>query len=111
MKDYERFTEKDKDICKDCVLACFKRETCVEKNSYERLKFLENKIERGEIVEAIWFKSWISGNICCGSVIGYDENSGFVIKCGNDLISAKKIYTSREQAENSEINNNDDLPF
>lgn len=49
MKGYERFTQKDKDICKDCVLACFKRETCVKKNSYERLKFLENAIERGEI--------------------------------------------------------------
>lgn len=66
----------------------------------ERLKKaveLENKINNGELVDAIWFKSWINGQICCGSVIGYSDGC-FVIVCGDDLISANKIYTSREQA-------------
>lgn len=66
----------------------------------ERLKKaveLENKINNGELVDAIWFKSWINGQICCGSVIGYSDGC-FVIACGDDLISANKIYTSREQA-------------
>lgn len=58
---------------------------------------LENKINNGELVDAIWFKSWINGQICCGSVIGYSDGC-FVIACGDDLISANKIYTSREQA-------------
>ena len=66
----------------------------------ERLKKaveLENKINNGELVDAIWFKSWVNGQICCGSVIGYSDGC-FVIACGDDLISANKIYTSREQA-------------
>lgn len=71
---------------------------------------VENKINNGELVGAIWFKSWLNGQICCGRVIGYDDG-GFVIESGNDLISAKKIYTSREQAQNGENKNGDDLPF
>lgn len=57
---------------------------------------LENKINNGELVDAIWFKSWINGQICCGSVIGYSDGC-FVIACGDDLITAEKIYTSREK--------------
>lgn len=63
----------------------------------EKAVELENKINNGELVDAIWFKSWINGQICCGSVIGYSDGC-FVIACGDDLISANKIYTSREQA-------------
>lgn len=72
----------------------------VEKELRERLEKaveLENKINNGELVDAIWFKSWVNGKICCGSVIGYSDGC-FVIACGDDLISANKIYTSREQA-------------
>lgn len=63
----------------------------------EKAVELENKINSGELVDAIWFKSWVNGQICCGSVIGYSDGC-FVIACGDDLISANKIYTSREQA-------------
>lgn len=63
----------------------------------EKAVELENKINNGELVDAIWFKSWVNGQICCGSVIGYSDGC-FVIACGDDLISANKIYTSREQA-------------
>lgn len=71
---------------------------------------VENKINNGELVGAIWFKSWLNGQICSGRVIGYDDG-GFVIESGDDLISAKNIYTSRQQAENGENKNGDDLPF
>lgn len=71
---------------------------------------VENKIQNGELVEAIWFKSGINGQICCGRVIGY-EDGGFVIESGDDLISAEKIYTSREQAEKDENKTAEDLPF
>lgn len=77
---------------------------------YNRLAEFENLVENGELVGAIWFKSWLNGQICCGRVIGYDDG-GFVIESGDDLISAKKIYTSRQQAENGENKNGDDLPF
>lgn len=50
-------------------------------------------------VEPIWFISWINKLVCCGKVIGYDERSGFVIVCGNDLISAIEIFLTRESAE------------
>lgn len=76
----------------------------------EKAVEVENKINNGELVGAIWFKSWLNGQICCGRVIGYDDG-GFVIESGDDLISAKKIYTSRQQAENGENKNGDDLPF
>ena len=77
---------------------------------YNRLAEFENLVENGELVGAVWFKSWLNGQICCGRVIGYDDG-GFVIESGDDLISAKKIYTSRERAENGENKNDDDLAF
>lgn len=79
-------------------------------NIYNRLAELEDKIERGELVGAIWFKSWLNGIVCCGRVIGY-EDGGFVIESGDNLISAEKIYTSREQAENDKNKNDEDLQF
>lgn len=49
MKDYERLTEKNSSFCTDCVAIGFCKETCIKQNIYERLQFLENKIESGEI--------------------------------------------------------------
>ena len=74
-----------------------KAENAALRERLEKAVELENKIDNGELVDAIWFKSWINGQICCGSVIGYSDGC-FVIACGDDLISANKIYTSREQA-------------
>ena len=74
-----------------------KAENAALRERLEKAVELENKINNGELVDAIWFKSWINGQICCGSVIGYSDGC-FVIACGDDLISANKIYTSREQA-------------
>ena len=74
-----------------------KAENAALRERLEKAVELENKINNGELVDAIWFKSWVNGQICCGSVIGYSDGC-FVIACGDDLISANKIYTSREQA-------------
>lgn len=79
----------------------------------ERLKKaveVENKINNGELVGAIWFKSSINGQICCGRVIGY-EDGVFVIESGNDLISAKEIYASRERTEKDQNKTEEYLPF
>lgn len=101
---YERLTDRDDDgmpyvKCADCYIRdkCdLTKEVCYQELQ-DRLAELENKINNGELVDAIWFKSWINGQICCGSVVGYSDGC-FVIACGDDLISANKIYTSREQA-------------
>lgn len=51
MKDYKRLTERDDSLCVDCADIGFCRKTCIRQARYERLQFLENKIESGEIVE------------------------------------------------------------
>lgn len=107
---YERLTERKEDgdwhLVDDTIWGAFNaidRLAGLEDENAElraRLKKaveLENKINNGELVDAIWFKSWVNGQTCCGSVIGYSDGC-FVIACGDDLISANKIYTSREQA-------------
>lgn len=76
----------------------------------EKAVEVENKINNGELIGAIWFKSSINGQICCGRVIGY-EDGGFVIESGNDLISAKEIYTSWQRAEKDQNKAEEDLPF
>lgn len=78
-------------------IAHLEAENAALRERLEKAVELENKINNGELVDAIWFKSWVNGQICCGSVIGYSDGC-FVIACGDDLISANKIYTSREQA-------------
>lgn len=49
MKDYKRLTERDDSLCIDCADIGFCRKTCIRQARYERLQFLENKIESGEI--------------------------------------------------------------
>ena len=102
---YERLTERDEfgnaDVIDVDTVALYSHLAFTDMNrvteALNRLAELEDKIESGELVDAIWFKSWVNGQICCGSVIGYSDGC-FVIACGDDLISANKIYTSREQA-------------
>lgn len=54
----------------------------------------QNKIEYGKLVEPIWFLSFMNDLPCYGRVIGYQEDSGFVIECTDCMISAKEIYFS-----------------
>ena len=49
MNDYTRLTDRDDSLCVDCVDIGFCRKTCIMQASYERLQFLENEIESGEI--------------------------------------------------------------
>lgn len=65
----------------------------------DRLVELEDKIERGNLVDCIWFISWLNEAVCCGQVIGYEEDSGFVILTNGSMISADKIWLNREDAE------------
>ena len=57
------------------------------------------KIENGTLVDCIWFISWINETVCRGQVIGYEEDSGFVILTNGSMISADKIWTNCEDAE------------
>lgn len=65
----------------------------------ERLAELEDKIEDGRLVDCIWFISWLNESVCCGQVIGYEEDSGFVILTNGSMISADKIWPNYEDAE------------
>lgn len=49
MKEYTRLTERDDSLCIDCADIGFCRKTCIRQARYERLQFLENEIESGEI--------------------------------------------------------------
>lgn len=49
MKDYKRLTERDDSLCVDCADIGSCRKTCIRQARYERLQFLENEIESGEI--------------------------------------------------------------
>ena len=59
----------------------------------------KRKIKYGELVEPVWFISFMNDLPCYGRVIGYQEDSGFVMDCADSMISAKKIYLSEEEAE------------
>lgn len=59
----------------------------------------KRKIEYGKLVEPVWFISFMNDLPCYGRVIGYQEDSGFVMQCSDCMISAKKIYLSEEEAE------------
>ena len=59
----------------------------------------KRKIKYGKLVEPVWFISFLNGLPCYGRVIGYQEDSGFVMQCSDCMISAKKIYLSEEEAE------------
>lgn len=67
--------------------------------SYKRLAEIEDKIEKGMLVDCIWFISWLNKEVCCGQVIGYEKDSGFVVVTNNSMIRADKIWTNREEAE------------
>lgn len=71
-----------------------------------RLAELEDKIESRKLVELkykngdyIFFISWLSGNVCEGTVVDWQEDSGYCIICGNDMISAYECFSTKEAAE------------
>lgn len=100
MSDYKRLTKTKKinEYCStvECGEHC---EDCYAGNLYERLAELEDKIENGTLVDCIWFISWLNETVCRGQVIGYEEDSGFVILTNGSLISADKIWTNCEDAK------------
>lgn len=78
------------------------REHDLERRLAEAEKEIEEykrKIEYGKLVEPVWFISFMNDLPCYGRVIGYQEDSGFVMQCSDCMISAKKIYLSEEEAE------------
>ena len=80
----------------------FEREHELERRLVEAEKEIEEykrKIEYGKLVEPVWFISLMNDLPCYGRVIGYQEDSGFVMQCSDCMISAKKIYLSEEEAE------------
>ena len=94
---YERLTERrGKYIALKGKELHLEEEYTILKNY---LAELEDKIENGTLVDCIWFISWLNEEVCCGQVIGYEEDSGFVILTNNSMISADKVWTNREDAE------------
>ena len=90
MEKYERITNSEQD---------YYEYNGSPADVYRKLVELEDKIEQGKLVDCIWFISWLSENVCWGQVVGYEEDSGFVILTNNSMISADKIWTNREDAE------------
>lgn len=73
---------------------------------YDCLAELEDKIESRKLVELkykngdyVFFISWLSGNVCEGTVVDWQEDSGYCIICGNDMISAYECFSTKEAAE------------
>lgn len=94
---YERFTERSGKAI--CIKETSTNDNKSIWNAIERLAELEDKIENGRLVDCIWFISWLNETVCCGQVIGYEEDSGFVILTNGSMISADKIWTNCEDAE------------
>lgn len=74
--------------------------------TYNRLAELEDKIESHKLVELkyrngdyVFFISWLSGNVCEGTVIDWQEDSGYCIISGNDMISAYECFPTKSEAE------------
>ena len=74
--------------------------------TYNRLAELEDKIESHKLVELtyrngdyVFFISWLSGNVCEGTVVDWQEDSGYCIISGNDMISAYECFSTKAEAE------------
>lgn len=66
------------------------------KDKIESCKLVELKYKNGDYV---FFISWLSGNVCEGTVVDWQEDSGYCIICGNDMISAYECFSTKEAAE------------
>ena len=110
MSEYKRLTENEFNCsrCKDrkCTIPdtyCCDRLRC---EIYNRLAELEDKIESHKLVELkyrngdyVFFISWLSGNVCEGTVVDWQEDSGYCIISGNDMISAYECFSTEAEAE------------
>ena len=105
MSEYQRLTKQ----VFDKVQGCEDKMTMHGQSLYDlynRLAELEDKIESRKLVELkykngdyVFFISWLSGNVCEGTVVDWQEDSGYCIICGNDLISAYECFSTKEAAE------------
>lgn len=89
--------------CDNCVIETLKAENTALRERLDKtekeIDEYKRKIKYGKLVEPVWFISFLNGLPCYGRVIGYQEDSGFVMQCSDCMISAKKIYLSEEEAE------------
>ena len=102
MSEYKRLTERYIDE---------QGANCVRKLAWDgeilhRLAELEDKIESHKLVELkyrngdyVFFISWLSGNVCEGTVVDWQEDSGYCIISGNDMISAYECFSTKAEAE------------
>ena len=105
MSEYKRLTKQ----VFDKVQGCEDKMTMHGQSLYDlynRLAELEDKIESRKLVELkykngdyVFFISWLSGNVCEGTVVDWQEDSGYCIICGNDMISAEECFSNKEAAE------------
>ena len=105
------------DFCIDCKYfgepngcnrpngTCSNYERFIE--TYNRLAELEDKIESHKLVELkyrngdyVFFISWVSGNVCEGTVVDWQEDSGYCIISGNDMISVCECFSTEAEAKN-----------
>lgn len=110
MSEYKRLTENEFSCscCKDrkCTIPdtyCYDRLRC---EIYNRLAEIEEKLESRKLVEltykkgdSVFFISWISGNVCEGAVVDWQEDGGYCIVGGDDMISAYECFSTKESAE------------
>ena len=75
--------------------------------TYNRLAELEDKIESHKLVELtyrngdyVFFISWLSGNVCEGTVVDWQEDGGYCITSGDDMISAYECFSTEAEAKN-----------
>lgn len=106
MSEYKRLTKQVFDKVQGC-----EDEMTMHGQSlydlYDRLAELEDKIESRKLVELqykngddVFFISWLSGNVCEGTVVDWQEDSGYCIISGNDMISAYECFSTEAEAKN-----------
>lgn len=98
MKEYKRLTDSETAVMLKNTEGSSWDSEDMEAQRYIRLAEFEDKIEQGRLVDCIWFISWLNETVCCGQVIGYEEDSGFVILTNGSMISSDKIWTNYEDA-------------
>lgn len=123
MSEYKRLTnnnleeyDPEYDFCIGCKYfgepngcnrpngTCSNYERFIE--TYNRLAELEDKIESCKLVEltykkgdSVFFISWLSGNVCEGTVVDWQEDGGYCIVCEDAMISAYECFPTQESAE------------
>lgn len=98
MSEYKRLTYKANGITYSKALT--------QEQLLHRLAEIEEKLESRKLVEltykkgdSVFFISWLSGNVCEGTVVDWQEDGGYCIVCGDDMISAYECFPNQEAAE------------